>query len=383
MPRVRQTNVTAARWSPNGGALGAVDLTEPFSYPHGENVFIAGGAAPPAAEGDLSAPGTGARAGRGARPVAGRRGRARDEGVGTREGRHPLHPRLPAAHRAHRREARLLLRPRRRGRRPGRLRGHRADPGRAGCLVVPDRRRARDVRGARLHRLGPDQPGIHPREPQRRAALHPDRLRVVDGRGARPQDPAAALDGRAVALRDARPAAARRRAVGARVHHGRPRAGVLPDRRAVLLRAPRSDQHRAHPVRRQAGQGARAGRPLLRLDPRAGARLHAGHGARAGQARRAGQDAAQRGGAGPVRDRPDLRELERRVGSPAADDAGDAARGPQVRARLPAPREAVRGRERVGQAQQLVDEHGHRPQPAGARATRRRTTSTSCSSAPP
>src|SRR5918997_67121 len=39
MPRVRQTNVTAARWSPNGGALGAVDLTEPFSYPHGENVF--------------------------------------------------------------------------------------------------------------------------------------------------------------------------------------------------------------------------------------------------------------------------------------------------------------------------------------------------------
>jgi glutamine synthetase len=39
MPRVRQTNVTAARWSPNGGALGAVDLTEPSSYPHGENVF--------------------------------------------------------------------------------------------------------------------------------------------------------------------------------------------------------------------------------------------------------------------------------------------------------------------------------------------------------
>jgi glutamine synthetase len=39
MPRVRQTNVTAARWSPNGGALGAVDLTEPFSYPHGDNVF--------------------------------------------------------------------------------------------------------------------------------------------------------------------------------------------------------------------------------------------------------------------------------------------------------------------------------------------------------
>ena len=70
------------------------------------------------------------------------------------------------------------------------------------------------------------------------------------------QDPAAALDGRAVALRDPRAAAARRRAGRARVHHGRPRAGVLPDRRAVLLRAPRPDQHRAArcsaPSRRRA-----------------------------------------------------------------------------------------------------------------------------------
>ena len=39
MPRVRQTNVTAARWSPNGGALGAVDLSEPSGYPPGVNVF--------------------------------------------------------------------------------------------------------------------------------------------------------------------------------------------------------------------------------------------------------------------------------------------------------------------------------------------------------
>ena len=39
MPKVRQRNVTAAQWSPNGGMLGAVDLTEPFNYPFGENVF--------------------------------------------------------------------------------------------------------------------------------------------------------------------------------------------------------------------------------------------------------------------------------------------------------------------------------------------------------
>ncbi len=39
MPRIRQQNVTAAQWSPNGGALGATDLTQPSSYPFGENVF--------------------------------------------------------------------------------------------------------------------------------------------------------------------------------------------------------------------------------------------------------------------------------------------------------------------------------------------------------
>jgi glutamine synthetase len=35
----RTRNVTAAQWSADGGALGAPDLTEPGSYPFGENVF--------------------------------------------------------------------------------------------------------------------------------------------------------------------------------------------------------------------------------------------------------------------------------------------------------------------------------------------------------
>ena len=39
MPRTRQQNVTAAQWTSNGAALGAPDLTEPGSYPFGENVF--------------------------------------------------------------------------------------------------------------------------------------------------------------------------------------------------------------------------------------------------------------------------------------------------------------------------------------------------------
>ncbi len=103
-----------------------------------------------------------------------------------------------------------------------------------------------------------------------------------------------------------------------RLHDDRPGAGVLPDRRAVLLRAPRPDRHRAHPVRREAGQGPAARRPLLRVDPGAGARLHARGRARARQARRADQDPPQRGRAGPVRGRADLRELERRHRPPAA-----------------------------------------------------------------
>ena len=39
MPRLRQQNITAAQWTPNGGALGTQDLTLPGSSPFGVNVF--------------------------------------------------------------------------------------------------------------------------------------------------------------------------------------------------------------------------------------------------------------------------------------------------------------------------------------------------------
>ena len=295
--------------------------------------------------------------------------------------RDALHARLPAPHGSHGGEARFLLRAQPRGQVARGVLRQGADPGRAGRLLVPDRRRPRHLRGPRLHRLGPDQPGLHPREPERGAALHPDGLRLLDRRGARREDPAAALDGRALEDRDPRPEAARRRGVQARLHHGRPRAGVLPDRRAVLLRAPRPGADRPHAVRRLPAQGPRARRPLLRLDPRARARLHHGLRERAGEARRADQDAPQRGRPGPVRARADLRELERRLRPPAADDADHAEGRPQVRPRLPAAREALRRRQRLGQAQQLVDGHRHRPQPARPRRRPPRTTSASCSSA--
>jgi glutamine synthetase len=39
MPKLRQHNVSAARWSANGGALGKFDLSEENNYPFGANVF--------------------------------------------------------------------------------------------------------------------------------------------------------------------------------------------------------------------------------------------------------------------------------------------------------------------------------------------------------
>ncbi len=39
MARTRQQNLLAAQWTPNGGALGAIDLTQPTNNVFGENVF--------------------------------------------------------------------------------------------------------------------------------------------------------------------------------------------------------------------------------------------------------------------------------------------------------------------------------------------------------
>ncbi|CAA9470866.1 MAG: Glutamine synthetase type III, GlnN, partial [uncultured Rubrobacteraceae bacterium] len=329
--------------------------------------LLAGGPAPAPAQGDLQVPPGDPRRRQGARPRAGGLRRLGDARVGPRARRDPLHALVPAPDGLDRREARLLLRAHRRRHRDRGVLRQGAHPGRARRVVVPDGRHPRDLRGPRLHRVGPDVAGVHPREPQRRAPLHPHGVRVVDGRGARPQDPAAALDGRALEVRHARardPAAGLGRDEG--LHDGRRRAGVLPDRRGLLLRAPRPHQHGPHAVRRQAAQGPRARRPLLRVDPGARARVHARGRARAREARRADQDPPQRGRAGAVRDRARVRELERRGRPPAAHDADPAERRAPLRPRVPPAREALRGRQRLGQAQQLVDGHRHGREPARA-----------------
>ena len=366
--KARKHNLTAASWSANGGAFETGDLRDADNHPFGANVFSPAVQKERLSKETLRAPQRDPCA-----PAAALDPSLADEVAhamkewalehGATHYTHMFQPLTGLTAEKHD----SFFEPERRLRRDRQLLGQRADPGRAGRLVVPDRRHPRHLRGPRLHGLGPDQPGIPAREPERRPALHPDRVRILDRRGARRQDPAAALDGRALELGHQGAASARRRADQSRLHDGRPRAGVLPDRRAVLLRAPRPGHDRPDPVRRPAAEGPRARRPLLRLDPRARARLHARDRARAGQARRAGQDPPQRGRPGPVRGRADLRELERRLRPPAADDAGDAERRPPLRARLPAAREAVRRRQRLGQAQQLVDGDRHRDEPDGPR----------------
>ena len=299
MPRIRQQNVTAAQWSPNGEALGSLDLTKSDAYPFGENVFSA------AVQKERLSKDTFKKL----QNVLDK-GEALDSSLadevaeamkewalekGATHFTHVFQPLTGLTAEKHD----SFFGPERRRHRDREVQGLRADPGRAGRFFVPDRRRARHVRGPRLHRVGPDEPGVHPREPERRAALHPDRVRVVDRRGARRQDPATALDGRALALRDPGAPPAWRRGGPARVHDGRPRAGVLPDRRAVLLRASRPGHDRPHAVRRQAAQGPRARRPLLRGDPRADPRLHARRRDGDGEARHPDQDPPQRGRARP------------------------------------------------------------------------------------
>ena len=263
-----------------------------------------------------------------------------------------------------------------------RVRRQDAHPGRARRVELPQRRPPGHLRGPRLHRLGRHQPGVHPREPEREHAVHPDGVRVVDRRGARQEDAAAALAaGHGQAGRAGAEAVRARRARRRRVVRRR-RAGVLPDRPQLLLLPARPAQLGPHPVRRQAAEGPGVRRPLLRRHPRARAGVHARSRARAVQARHPGQDPPQRGRARPVRDRPGVRAVERRHRPPAAAD-GDAQAGrPEARHGVPVPREAVRRHQRLGQARQLLARQRDRGQPAPPRRHARTTTRSSWCSAP-
>ena len=92
------------------------------------------------------------------------------------------------------------------------------------------------------------------------------------------------------------------------------------------------------------------------------------------QARRPGQDPAQRGRPVAVRDRADLRERQRRHRPQHAGHGDDEAGRRPLRPAAPAAREAVRGRQRLGQAPELVDvgRPGQQPAQAGRHPARQR-----------
>ena len=167
-----------------------------------------------------------------------RRRRPWREGMGARPRGDPLHALVRADDRLDRREARLVPDPDRR--RPDHRRVLRQEPGpgRAGRQLVPVGRPARDLRGPRLHRLGRHQPDLPAGRAQRRHDDDPDRVRVVHGRGARLQDPAAALAGGARRTGPAGPALVRQHDDQAGLHQHRSGAGVLPGRPAPRRAAP-------------------------------------------------------------------------------------------------------------------------------------------------
>ena len=281
--------------------------------------------------------------------------------MGARARRDPLHPRLPAAHRPDGREARFLLRAR-----PARASAIAKFSGKELIQGEPDAssfptggiRATFEARGYTA--WDPTSPAFILENPNGALLCIPTAFVSWTGEALDAKIPLLrSMDALSKsAIRALQPA--RRRRGQARLHHGRPRAGVLPDRRAVLLRAPRPGDHRPDPVRRQAAEGPRARRPLLRRDPGADPRLHAGDRDTSCASSACRSRPATTRSPRPVRDRADVRELERRLRPPAADHAGDAERRPQVRPGLPAAREALRRRQRLGQAQQLVDGHRHR-----------------------
>ena len=163
----RPWHAPASRTSPrpsgaaNGAALGAPDLTEPGSYPFGENVFnlaVQRERLPKDVFRQLQAT---LDRGEALDPsLADAVAKAMRSGPWSSGATHFTHWFQPLTG-LDGREARLLLSsPTGDGTRDRRVLRQGADPGRAGRLLVPDGRHARDLRGARLHRVGPDVAGV-------------------------------------------------------------------------------------------------------------------------------------------------------------------------------------------------------------------------------
>ena len=173
---------------------------------------------------------------------------------------------------------------------------------------------AHDLRGARLHGLGPSSPIFIVDGPNGKTLCVPSVFISYHGD---------ALDNKTPLLRSMEYLS--EKALGVLRLFGRQESTrVVPDARA-RSRSTSSSTARFYALRpdlvacgrtlvgRQAAQGPGARGPLLRQHQGPHPGLHAGDGERALQARRPDQDAPQRGGAQPVRDGADLRGGQRRL----------------------------------------------------------------------
>ena len=229
-----------------------------------------------------------------------------------------------------------------------------------------------------------DQPGVHPREPQRQHAVHPDRVRVDDRRGARPQDAAAALaagDGQAGGAHPAplRPREPRR----GRVVRRR-RAGVLPDRPQLLPVASRPPQHRA--ARSSAPSRRRARSSTTTTSVRSPSACSRSCSTAERELFKLGIPAKTRHNEvapGPVRAGADVRAVERRRRPPAAADGDAEARRAEARHGVPASTRS-RSRASTARASTSTSRSATRPRATcSSPATPRTTTRSSSCSAPP
>ena len=129
--RIRQKNVTAAKWSANGEALGTVDLTEEKNNPFGVNVFSAAVQKDRLSKDTYKKLQSTLETGESLdTELADEIAEAMKEWALERGATHYTHVFQPLD-RPDRGEARFVLRARRRGRRGRRLLRQGADPGRA------------------------------------------------------------------------------------------------------------------------------------------------------------------------------------------------------------------------------------------------------------
>ena len=304
---------------------------------------------------------------------------ATHEGLGDRERRQPLHPLVPAAHRPDRREARLARRAGRERRGGVQLLRLRAGAGRAGRVELsrraasgPPSRPAATPRGTPPAR--PSSCGATTTSPSA------SRPRSCPG-PARRSTPRSRCSARSRRCRSRRCASSRSSAptrACRRVYTtvGPEQEYFLVDRELYFKRPDLLTCERtlfgAKPPKGQQLEDHYFGT----IPPRVLAFM-AEVGAGALPARRAGQDPAQRGGAGPVRDRAAVRAEPHRQRPPDADHGDAQAGGAALRPPGAAAREAVRRRQRLGQAQQLVDVA---PTPASTCSIRRTRPTPTCSS---